>query len=115
MNGGKGYSGLALVGALVAIAAFGTAAVLFVASGDESIQRLGLLFALFGVMVPAIISVLKTDRTEAQTVSVGNIAKALNGQFEERVEGAVQRGNAATAAGATPPPPIHPEGLDPTG
>lgn len=110
MNGNR-FSALALIGTLLAIAAFGTAAVLFLASTDESLQRLALLFGLFGIMVPAIIGVLKADRAESQTTKVGAIAKALNGQFEERVEGAVQRGNAATERGEIPPPPIHPPDL----
>lgn len=105
MNG-NGYSRIALIAALVAIALFATMAVLFVTTSDESLQRLALLFGLFGVAVPSIIGVLKADTAAAQTEKMTGVAKALNGVFEDRVQAAAMRANEATAAGVPPPPPM---------
>jgi hypothetical protein len=82
------YSTLALIGALVAIAAFATGAVLFISDTDETTQRLGILFALFGAIVTGIISALKSDAAAKSTDSVSAIAQALNGGFEARVRNA---------------------------
>lgn len=103
----NGYSRLALIGTIVAFGAFATAAVLFVQTGNDSLQRLALLFGLFGVTVPSVIGVLKADRAETQTGVASNIAQALNGDFDRRVQDAVQRGNAASERGAPIPPVLH--------
>lgn len=104
MNGLTKLSGLALVGALVSIAALGTAAILFLQTNNESLQRLALLFGLFGVMIPSIIGLLKADVAATQTDETSHIARALDGQFDERVQVAAQRANEASAAGEIAPP-----------
>ena len=85
----NGYSRLALIGGLVAILAFATAAVLFV-SGTDSLQRLALLFGLFGIAVPSVIGLLKSDESAQSTNATSNIATALNGAFDARVRNAVR-------------------------
>jgi hypothetical protein len=67
-----------IVAALVAFGAFATAAVLFVA-GDAATERLGLLFALFGTIVAALIAALRSDHAATQT----------NGGLDRRIEDAV--------------------------
>lgn len=85
-----GVSPVVIVGGLVAIAALATAAILFV-NGDASVERLGLLFAMFGLMVPNLIAALRADHAATQTAASSNIATALNGEFEQRVAYAVDR------------------------
>jgi hypothetical protein len=85
----NGYSRLAIIGALVAVAAFGTGAVLFLA-GDDAIQRLGILFALFGTIVAGLLSTLRADSAATQTSITSNIANGLNGAFDQRVRNAVR-------------------------
>jgi hypothetical protein len=67
-----------IVGGLVAIAALATAAVLFV-SGDQSLERLAVLVAVFGSIVPGLVASLKADQASTQT----------NGNLDERIERAV--------------------------
>jgi hypothetical protein len=83
-------SGAVIVAGIVAIAAFGTAAVLFV-NGDTALQRLGILFALFGLVVPTLVSSLRSDHAAQQTSTTSDIASALNGDFDLRVAGALDR------------------------
>ena len=73
-----------VIAAIIAVLAFATAAVLFV-QGDTSLQRLGLLFGLFGVVVPTLLSVVKADAAAKSTDVASQIALALNGGFEARV------------------------------
>lgn len=84
-----------LIAGAVAIAAFATAAVLFTSPGPESLQRLGLLFALLGVMAPAILGALKA----------GEAAVNTNGKLDARIEAAVHRANAARRNGDEPMTP----------
>jgi len=86
----NGYSRLAIIGGLISIAAFATAGVMFVTSGDESIQRLGLLFALFGAIVTGLISALRSDQSASNTDKTSGIATALDGALELRVRNAVR-------------------------
>lgn len=69
----------AVIAALVAIAAFSTAAVLFVA-GDAALQRLGLLFAVFGLMIPGLVGALRSDQAATQT----------NGGLDARIQTGVE-------------------------
>jgi len=100
------YSRLAIVGALVAFGAFATAAVLFMASTSDATQRLGLLFALFGTIVAALIGALRSDQAASSTGTSSTIAAALNGNLDARIRNAV-RAVQAEAAGA-PSEPISP-------
>jgi len=86
----NGYSRFAIIGALVSLAAFGTAAVLFVANNDASTQRLAMLFALFGTIVAGLISALRADAAAKSTGATSNIAASLNGAFDQRVRNAVR-------------------------
>lgn len=98
-----GLSRVALIGALVAVLSLATAAVLFIGSDDSAMQRLALLFGLFGIALPGIVSLIKADQAAAQTDVTSNIARSLNGQFDARVQTAAQRANEATAAGELAP------------
>jgi hypothetical protein len=91
-----GYSRIAIIGALVVFGAFGLAATLFIADTSASGERLGLLFALFGTIVAALIGALRADQAASSTGASSNIAQALNGNFDARVR------NAARAVAAEP-------------
>jgi hypothetical protein len=86
-------SRIALIGVLVAVFAFATAAILFV-TGTDSLQRLALLFGLFGVSMPAILALLKADQSAQATSSTSAIANSLNGAFDQRVRNAIRDVNA---------------------
>jgi hypothetical protein len=73
-----------IVVAIIAIAAFATGAVMFI-QGDSSLQRLGLLFGLFGALLPGLLGALKADAAAKSTDTTSSIAQALNGGFEARV------------------------------
>ena len=108
-----GYSRLAIIGALVVFGAFGLAAVLFMSETGPATERLGLLFALFGTIVAALIGALRADQAANSTGVASNIAQALNGNFDARVR------NAARVVAAEPTntpaepvaPPPQPEAL----
>jgi hypothetical protein len=108
-----GYSRLAIIGALVVFGAFGLAAVLFMSETGPATERLGLLFALFGTIVAALIGALRADQAATSTNASSNIATALNGSFDGRVR------NAVRAVGAEPnntpaefvAPPPQPEAV----
>jgi hypothetical protein len=87
----NGISRLALIAALVAFGAFGLAAVLLLTDSDAATQRLGLLFALFGSIVAALISALRADKAATQTDQTSQIASALDGMFDARVSEAMRR------------------------
>jgi hypothetical protein len=110
----NGVSRFAIVGALVSIAAFGTAAVLFMATNDAATQRLAMLFALFGSIVAGLIGALRSDAAARATDSTSNIAAALDGAFDQRVRNAVR--TVATEPIETPIEPVvlpHPEPPNP--
>lgn len=58
---------------------FATAAVIFVAEGSESVQRLGLLFGLLGTGLASLAAYLKSHQAEMNT----------NGRLTRRVKEAV--------------------------
>lgn len=70
---------LAIVTSLTVILAFLTAAVLF-ASGDTALQRLGILAATIGAIVPGLLGALRADQAATQT----------NGGLDKRIADAVQ-------------------------
>jgi hypothetical protein len=80
---------LVIVGALVAFGAFATAAVLFI-NGDGATERLGLLFAMFGTIVAALIAALRSDHA----------AKLLNGGLDDRIYEQVEAALAVRASSA---------------
>lgn len=96
------YSGVALVAALVAIAGFLTAAVLFV-NGDGSLEKLGVLSAFLTTIALALIAALRSDAAAKSTSAASDIAQALNGSFDARVRNA----NRVTAA-EMPAAPLEP-------
>lgn len=91
-TGASAISGVTVVAAIVAVLAFATAAVLFI-QGDAAMERLALLFALFGVVVPALIGALRSDQAAVQT----------NGQLDQRIAEGVQL---AMASRRSSDPPI---------
>jgi len=99
-----GYSRLAIIGALVTFGAFGLAAVLFMSETGPATERLGLLFALFGTIVAALISALRSDQAATSTNASSNIATALNGNFDARVRNAARV--VAAEPAETPEEPI---------
>ncbi len=82
----KGLSTLAIVGALVAIAGLATAAVLWT-TGDQALERLGILVAVFASIIPGLISVLRSDQAAA---SSHQAAEQTNGTLDARIQAAVQ-------------------------
>lgn len=82
-----------VVASLVAVLALITAAVLFI-SGDAAMERLALLIAFAGTIVPGLVAALRSDQAAKSTNDVSHIAQALNGGFEARVRNA----NRATAS-----------------
>jgi hypothetical protein len=108
-----GYSRLAIIGALVVFGAFGLAAVLLISDTGAATERLGLLFALFGTIVAALIGALRADQAATSTGAASNIAQALNGNFDARVRNAARVVAAEpnnTPAEAIAPPP-QPEAI----
>lgn len=93
----KNVSPLATFGALVALSLIGLAAVLFVAEGGESMQRLAFLFGILGTGVAAVVGMLRSDQSKQQT----------NGGLDARIQAAVHRANAARRAGDNPADPIE--------
>jgi len=79
-------SRIAIVGALVALVAFGLAAILFVADGTAATERLGLFFALVGTVVAGLIAVLRADQAATQTNGTldTRIAEAVAAAMESR-------------------------------
>lgn len=82
---------MAVAGVLV-LALFGTAGVLFITPGPESLQRLGLLFALLGTGLAAFVGMLKAAEAAVNT----------NGKLDARIEAGVHRANAARRRGDEP-------------
>jgi hypothetical protein len=72
-------SNVAIVGALVAIVLMATAAVMFT-TGDQALERLGILVAVIASVVPGLISSLRSDQAASQT----------NGTLDQRISDAVQ-------------------------
>lgn len=89
------YSRSVLIGGIVALCLFGTAAVLFVQGGD-SLQRLALLFGMIGAAVTAFLAMLKADLSATQT----------NGGLDARIQAGVHRALAARRQGD---PPLTPD------
>lgn len=105
-----GYSRLAIIGALVVFGAFGLAAVLFMSETGPATERLGLLFALFGTIVAALIGALRADQAATSTSASSDIATALNGNFDARVRNAARVVAAEPAATPEEPIPHQPVG-----
>ena len=70
-----------VVGAIVAIAAFATGAILFTADSDTGMARIGLLMAFFGTIIPSLIAALHAGKAREQT----------NGSLDARIEAGVYR------------------------
>ncbi len=98
-----GYSRLAIIGALVSLAAFALAAVLWVGETNTATERLGLLFALFGTAVAGLLAALRADAAATSTSASSPIATALNGNFDTRVRNAIR-----TVGVEDPGTPIEP-------
>lgn len=98
-------SNAVVVGALVAIAALVTAAVMFT-SGDQALERLAVLVAVIGSIVPGLLAALRADHAATQT----------NGGLDAKIQSAVQAAlqvqrstDVVTVSRADPPPdPIEP-------
>lgn len=96
----------AAIAAAIAVATLALAAVLFIAPGPESTQRLGLFFAVVGTIVTALVTLLRADQAASQT----------NGKLDARIQAAVHRANNARRIGDPPAtdaeidagPEVHP-------
>lgn len=75
----KRNSTLTIVAALVAIAVLATAGVLFT-TGDAAMERLALLMAVFGTIIPGLVASLRADQAAQQT----------NGNLDRRIREGVQ-------------------------
>ena len=92
-------SRIVIVGAIVALVGFAVAAILFL-NGSAADSRIGLLFALIGPTILALLSLLKSDQAATSTNAVSSIAQALNGGFEARVRHATRMVAAETGTKA---------------
>lgn len=109
----RSMSVLAAVGGLIALTAFALGAVLMIAPGPESTQRLALFFGLVGTGAAALVALLRADQAQSQT----------NGALDDRIEAAVYRAQAvrrreiAEQRVLSSPALDHPASthLDPTG
>jgi hypothetical protein len=81
-------SRLTIVGGVLGITFIGLAAVLFVSPGGEATQRLGLLFALLGTAMAALVGALRSDQA----------ASGLNGGLDARIQAAVFQAQAVRRA-----------------
>lgn len=75
---------ITVLGAIVALAAFATGAILFTADTDQGMSRIGLLLAFFGTIVPSLVAALHAGKAREQT----------NGSLDERIEAGVYRAQA---------------------
>lgn len=75
------YSTLVVVGGLIVFACLALAAVLLIAPGPESSQRLALFFGVIGSTVAALVAALRADQSQKQT----------NGTLDQRIEDGVHR------------------------
>ena len=91
----RNMSTIALVAALIVFGLMALAGVLLVQVGEESLQRLGLLFGVIGTAVAALVALLKADQAATNT----------NGNLDARIQAAVHRANAARRAGDLPADP----------
>lgn len=82
---------VAIVG-VIALCLFATAAVLFVGESNSSLQRLGLLFALFGTALTGLLAYIKAAEAAQNT----------NGKLDMRIEAAVHRAQNARRRGDPP-------------
>lgn len=89
-------STLGVVGGLTAALLFALAAVLFVAEGPESTQRLGLFFGVLGIAITALVGMLRSDQAAKQT----------NGSLDDRIRAGVFQAMNARRAGDDPTTPI---------
>lgn len=90
------YSNVAVIGGLVAFGLLALAAVLFIAPGPESTQRLALFFGVIGSGVAALVALLRSDEAATQT----------NGKLDARIQAAVHRANNARRRGDDPDAPL---------
>jgi len=86
------WSYLAVVAGLTSFGMMALAAVILVAQGPESMQRLALFFGLVGLVIPALLAMLRSDQAASNT----------NGKLDARIQAAVHRANAARRAGDEP-------------
>jgi hypothetical protein len=84
-TGGERPSGTAVIAGVVAVAAFATAAVLFIGSSSDALQRLALLFGLLGLFAPALAGLLRADAAAAR----------VDGHLDDRIQAAVERAHHA--------------------
>lgn len=85
MKPGAPTSGQTVAIALVAIVAIVAAAVLFV-SGDNVLERLGVLVGIAGLVIPLVASLVKADQAAA---SSHRAAEQTNGSLDARIAAAV--------------------------
>jgi hypothetical protein len=78
-----------IIGAIVAILALVTAAVLFT-TGNQSLERLGLLIGLVAPSLAALLALARSDQAARSTDATSGIAEALNGNFDARVRNAIR-------------------------
>ena len=97
------WSVLAIIAGLTSFGLMALAAIIFVAddAGDE-LQRLALFFGLLSLIVPALLSMLRSDQSAANT----------NGKLDARIQAAVHRANNARRAGDEPMTPEEIEGME---
>lgn len=97
-------SNTTVVAAVIALALIGLAAILFTAPGNESSDRLALLFAVLAPTVVSLLALLRSDQAASNT----------NGKLDARMQAAVHRANTARRRGDAPATPAQLEALPST-
>lgn len=72
---------IVVITALVAFGVMATGAVLLIGNSSQATEHLGLLFALFGTMIPSLVALLHAAKASSNT----------NGALDDRMEAAFYR------------------------
>lgn len=121
MSGSRQISSTALLAAIVAIVMVALGAALFLSSDEAGTQRVALLLALIGTVLPQLVGMLRGDAAANQlngTLDQRIAANVLRANYVRRTsdvtpDEAAPRGNEAVTNPTTllPPQPDDPEGL----
>lgn len=79
------FSTVVIVAALIAFAALATGAIMFI-SGDQAMEKIGVLFALFGTIIPTLVAALRSDQAASRA---DRTVQQTNGNLDSRIANAV--------------------------
>jgi hypothetical protein len=92
-----------VIGAIVALSALVTAAVLFVGTDDAAVQRLGILVAFLAPTSVGLMALLRSDQAARSTDSGSRLLRTLDGGFDKRIKAAVRDVRDEPESSETPP------------